>query len=398
MDIRSSLGRKPRAPRPPPPNFIAAAPNMALCQQPRQLRLLITLLVVVAVTSAGATPSDGQFIPLADYGSERAPLLSSAALRSLVRVNISTSGSSGGGFATCGCPLPSTPHKVHCVGGYPVGGVVLEPAGHPTGSMLFLHGLSVSPELTLGFLAQLLVDVPSSPWRSTRVLLPLAPVYRRLYVREHPAFGVLPVPVHVWYDSSHTWRYLQAGALNGTTGDEVAASLKATGVVEDRLGLAASTARIAALVVAQARGRLRRGLSAVPAARTALVGHSVGGTMAWHLAVRSGVPWAGVVTLSGRLPLTPYYARFPELAPATHRRPFTVTSVAADRDTVVPPLLSEAAAVAGRALLGGSAAVSHVTLEGSDHVSYLAGDRNTAVVGRLLARAVAATPPSPRGG
>ena len=161
--------------------------------------------------------------------------------------------------------------------------------------------------------------------------------------------------------------------------------------MEDRLGLAASTVRLAAVASAQARGRLGQGhgrrLPAVPASMTTVVGHSLGGFMAWHLAVRSRVPWAGVVALSAHLPLTPFYARFPEVGRLTCRRcnrRRRVLSVAAGNDQIIEPLLSDAAAVTGRELLGEAGIVEHVVLPGSDHVSYLGGDANTPKMRQLL--------------
>lgn len=130
----------------------------------------------------------------------------------------------------------------------------------------------------------------------------------------------------------------------------------------------------------------------MPAHRTAVVGHSLGAAFVWHLAVAArAVPWPAAVALSGYLPLTAYYERFPEAVPPAgppRRRgqpPLTLVSVAADGDTVVAPALSAAAAHTGGVLAGRTGVrVVHKVLRGSDHASYLVGDGNTDAVRRLM--------------
>jgi len=358
--------------------------------------LLLPALTWAALTWAVVAAAD---LPLpksrscaatTDYASERAPLLSTDDVRSLVAVDHSTA-FPGAVPTACGSVLAGTAHAIHCVGDYPVGGVILEPPLPPTRTVLFLHGLIDKPPLYLSLLSLLLRAANStsarSRWQSTRLLVPFAPAYPRLFRDAGADQGVPAGRIHAWFDNSHTFPYIPVGALAGATPGGVAAALVATGVVEDRPGLAASTARLAALASAQAAGALDGALPPVAEARTAVVGHSNGGGMAWHLAVRSGVTWAGVVAMSGHLPLTPLYERYPPLARAG-RRPFSVASVAGANDTVVDPRVSEAAAVVGRRLLGGDDAVTHVTLPGSDHMTYLLGDANTPTVVGLLERAL----------
>lgn len=352
--------------------------------------LLLALLVPLHSAAAGAptgddAPSGGHHRLPAAYASERAALLSTRALEALVAVNRSRPGFPAVA-AVCGGPLPRTPYILHCVGGYPVGGLVLEPPRPPTRAAVWLHGLVDEPTLYLTVLSLLLVDAPADPWTTTRIVLPLAPAYKRL--RFSPAADQ-PVPsedVYAWYDVSPHFPVLGPGGAAGSTGAQVAASLASSPVGEDRLGLALSTSRLVDLAAAQARGRLGAGLPAVASSATAVIGHSLGAFMAWHLALRSGVGWAGVVALSGGLPLTPLYAQFPALRRSSSLRP-AVVSLAADGDTIVAPLLSEAAAVTGEGILGGGG-VSHTLLRGSDHVSYLTGDPNTPRVRAALAAVV----------
>lgn len=348
------------------------------------LALLVPLYGAVAGAPTGDFPWGGLCLPTA-YASERSELLSSRALGALVAVNRSRPG-----FPTvqarCGGPLPRTPYTLHCIGGYPVGGLVLEPPRPPTQAAVWLHGLTDEPTLYLTVLSLLLADAPADPWTTTRIVLPLAPVYKQL--RFSPAAGQ-PLPrknVYAWYDVSPHFPFLLPGGAPGATGAEVAASLASSSVGEDRLGLALSTARLVDLAGAQARGRLGAGLPPVAPSATAVIGHSLGAFMGWHLALRSGVGWSGVVALSGGLPLTPLYAHFPALRHSSSPRP-AVVSMAADGDTIVAPLLSDGAAVTGAHILGGGA-VSHTLLRGSDHVSYLMGDPNTPHVRAVLAAAL----------
>lgn len=375
----------------------------------------------VAAVAVAAVAVAGRGECATDAGApEQAPPLSVADLAAAAAATAGGDTSGGGGgaasaVATCGALLAGTRHKVVCVGGYPVGGYVLEPPRPPTRALLFLHGLSAAPApVHLAVLARLLdSDGPRTPptgeaddqgdndndgaadddWATVRVLLPLAPRLPRLYVQPAPALRLPAGAVHAWFDISHTLPFQAVGALRGDTPADVAASLVATGVVGDRAGLAASARRVADLVAAQAAGRLGGGaLPPVAAHRTAVAGHSLGAAVAWHLAVATrAVPWAGVVALSGYLPLTAHYARFPEaVRPAGPPRrpgqpPLTLVSVAADGDTVVAPALSAAAADTGRDLTPRTGVrVVHVVLRGSDHGSYLLGDGNTAAVRRLV--------------
>lgn len=352
------------------------------------LRLVLVLLaLLVPLHSAGAgssavdSRSSGLRLPTA-YASERAALLSTRALGELVGVNRSRPG-----FPAvdvwCGSRLPRTPYTLHCIGGYPVGGLILEPPRRPTRAALWLHGLADEPTLYLTVVSLLLADAPADPWATTRIVMPLAPVYKRL--RFSPAEDQ-PLPsedVYAWYDVSPHFPLLPPGGARGATGAEVAATLASSPVGEDRLGLALSTARLVDLAAAQARGRLGAGLPPVATSATAIIGHSLGAFMAWHLALRSGVGWSGVVALSGGLPLTPLYAQFSALRRSSSPPP-AVVSMAADGDTIVAPLLSDAAAVTGAGILGGEA-VSHTLLRGSGHSTYLIGDPNTPRVRSVLA-------------
>ncbi|KAK1865723.1 hypothetical protein I4F81_008248 [Pyropia yezoensis] len=373
-------------------------------------------VAAIALTVRGACAA-GSVAP------EQQPPLSVADLAAAATGDTGGGAGDGDPVATCGGRLAGTRHTVVCVGGYPVGGYVLEPPRPPSRALLFLHGLSDAPApVHLAVLARLLggrdggrrPPPPSDPgnrrrvndddddddgdatdddWATVRVLLPLAPRLPRLYVPPAADLGLPTGAVHAWFDISHTLAFQAVGALRGDAPADVAASLVATGVVGDRAGLAASACRVAELVAAQAAGRLGGGgLAAVAAHHTAVVGHSLGAAFAWHLAVAAReVPWTGAVALSGYLPLTAYYARFPEVVPPpgpprrSGRPPATLVSVAADGDTVVAPALSAAAAATGSALAPRTGVrVVHVVLWGSDHASYLLGDDNTDVVRRLL--------------
>lgn len=365
-------------------------PRQRTAPQPT-MALRLTLLVLLALlhsADAGAyddsSVSGGPRLP-AVYASERAALLSTRELETLVAVNRSRPG-----FPTvdvrCGSTLPRTRYTLHCVGGYPVGGLVLEPPQPSTRAALWLHGLADKPTLYLTVLSLLLADAPANPWAATRIVLPLAPFYKQLRFSPAPGQPLPSEDVYAWYDLSPQFPLLLPGGVPGTTGAEVAASLASSPMGEDRLGLALSTARLVDLAAAQARGRLGAGLPPVATSATAVIGHSLGGFMAWHLALRSGVRWSAVVAMSGGLPLAPLYARFPALRRAPSPRP-AVASLAADGDTIVAPLLSEGGAVSGAALLAGGA-VAHTVLRGSDHVSYLIGDPNTPRVRTVLAAAL----------
>lgn len=355
----------------------------------RRLTLLL-LAFLLTLHSAGAGAPNGESssgslrLPPA-YTSERAELLSTRALSELVAVNRSRPG-----FPTvqvrCGSSLPRTSYTIHCIGGYPVGGLVLEPPRPPKWAALWLHGLTDEPILYLTVLSLLLADAPVDPWTSTRILMPLAPVYKEL--RFLPAAGQ-PLPskdVHAWFDLSPHFPALLPGKIPGSTSAEVEKSLSSSSVGEDRLGMALSTARLVDLAAAQARGRLGTSIPPVATSATAVIGHSLGAFMAWHLAIRSGVAWSGVAALSGGIPLTPLYAQFPALGRSKSPRP-SVVSFAGDGDTIVAPLLSGAAAVTGARILG-KGAVSHTILRGSEHVSYLAGDSNTPRVRTALASVI----------
>lgn len=354
----------------------------------RSTLLLLALLVPLHSAHAGASnggfASGGPRLPTA-YASERAALLSTRELGALVAVNRSRPG-----FPTvdvrCGSAVPRTRYTLHCVGGYPVGGLVLEPPQRPTRAALWLHGLADEPTLYLTVLSLLLADAPADPWATTRIVLPLAPFYKQLRFSPAPGQPLPSKDAYAWYDISPQFPLLLPGGAPGTTGAEVAASLASLPVGEDRLGLALSTARLVDLAAAQARGRLGGGLPPVATSATAVIGHSLGGFMAWHLALRSGVGWSGVVAMSGGLPLAPLYARFPTLRRAPSPRP-PVASLAADGDAIVAPLLSDGGAVTGAGLLGGGA-VAHTLLRGSGHVSYLVGDPNTPRVRTVLAAAL----------
>ncbi|GAB0490716.1 hypothetical protein MMPV_001953 [Pyropia vietnamensis] len=350
--------------------------------------LLLTFLLTLHSASAGTPNGDSSSgslrLPPA-YTSERAALLSARALGEMVAVNRSRPG-----FPTvqvrCGDSLPRTPYTIRCIGGYPVGGLVLEPPRPPRQTAVWLHGLTDEPILYLTVLSLLLSDAPADPWASTRILMPLAPVYKEL--RFSPAADQ-PLPsknVHAWFDLSPLFPALLPGGVPGNTSAQVAASLASSPVGEDRLGLALSTARLVDLVTAQAQGCLGAGISPVATSATAIIGHSLGAFMAWHLAIRSGVEWSGVVALSGGLPLTPLYAHVPALGRSESPRS-AVVSFAGDGDTIVAPLLSGGAAVTGTGILG-KEAVSHTVLRGSEHVSYLVGDPNTPRVRTALASVV----------
>lgn len=364
------------------------APAMALRLTLLLLALLVPLHSAGADTSNGNSEFGGPHLPTA-YASERATLLSTRELETLVAVNRSRPA-----FPTvdvqCGSTLPRTRYTLHCVGGYPVGGLVLEPPQPPTRAAMWLHGLADEPTLYLTVLSLLLADAPADPWAGTRIVLPLAPVYKQLRFSPAPGQPLPSEDVYTWYDISPQFPLLLPGGAPGTTGTEVAASLASSPVGEDRLGLALSTARLVDLAAAQARGRLGAGLPPVSTSATAVFGHSLGGFMAWHLALRSGVGWSGVVAMSGGLPLAPLYARFAALRRAPSPRP-AVTSLAADGDTIVAPLLSDGSAVTGAGLLGGGA-VAHTLLRGSGHVSYLMGDPNTPRVRAALASALRGPP------
>lgn len=203
--------------------------------------------------------------------------------------------------------------------------------------------------------------------------------------------GIPSVDNHAWFDILPLFPLIAPGGTNGTTAQGVAAELAASPVSEDRLGLALTIARLVGLAAIQARGCLGRGLPPVSPTRTAIAGHSLGGYTAWHLALRSGVPFVGIVSFSGGLPLMPYYSHYPVLAPRRLRRP-PVASVAAGGDIIVGTLVSEVAVVVGRQLLGGDeGAVRHTTLRGSGHSSYLIGDANSRRVRRVKEGALRGT-------
>jgi len=195
---------------------------------------------------------------------ETAPPLSTAALSALLAVNVSSAFFPTDLTVKCDGPLRGTHHTVRCIGGYPVGGYVLEPPFPPDRAMLFLHGLSDVPTLHLTVLATLLGGDDAAAWQTARVLLPLAPVLPRLFRAPDAALRLPAGAVHAWFDISHTLPYQAVGALAGTTPAAVAASLVATGVVGDRLGLAASTRRLCAMALVQAAGDLGGGLPPGP--------------------------------------------------------------------------------------------------------------------------------------
>ncbi|OSX75105.1 hypothetical protein BU14_0255s0012 [Porphyra umbilicalis] len=157
--------------------------------------------------------------------------------------------------------------------------------------------------------------------------------------------------------------------------------LLADAAAVDRLGLFLSTRRVEA-VVARERAALWNS-GARGSWRVLLVGHSLGATVAIHVAVVSRCRLNGVVLLHGFLPGTRTLLASNETS-HTGARGYAVDMVAGGADPTVSPQVVKASARILRGLLNGSVEIKYTVLEGVQHSSFFSpGSDVEAVVGVL---------------
>lgn len=285
--------------------------------------------------------------------------------------------------AACGRGLAGTAHTVLCGAAPPLGGIVLVPPRRATASVVFLHGYTNTPAVYLTLLRALLSSAPDA-WASTRWVVPFAPqVPVQLF--DSPVRGP-----YAWFDPTPNLTGSLADLLGGATPDAPAVERGLLGATEDvdRLGLFFSTRRVEALIAAEHRvlgGGRGRGRGPPPAGRVVLLGHSLGGAMAAHVALQSRARLTAVVSLQGFVPDARRLARVPGTYEDRHRRGYPVELVAGAEDATAPPPLIAASAAIVRRLLRGVARVRYTAIPRVTHWSFFFQRADAdAVVGVLL--------------
>lgn len=286
---------------------------------------------------------------------------------------------------TCGGTLPGTAHMVVCAAAPPVGGWILEPPARrrPTGTLVLLHGYVNDPQRYNTAVGALLRSAPDL-FRALRVVVPFAPRYIEQLV---PGFRS---GAHSWFDANALAANLFAeiAAANLTTVDAVQARMVGAPEDADRLGLFLSTRRIEAIVLAERR-RLRRaaGGGGSRGGRVVLLGHSVGGGMAAHVALVSAAPLDGVVVLQGFLAAPRSVARLAAAGAISRaRRAYTLSFLAGSADPVVPPVLVEASSRIVKGALRDAGRVTYESLPGVTHSSFFFPGGNASAVAGVLRR------------
>lgn len=289
----------------------------------------------------------------------------------------------------CGGRLPGTAHTIDC--GYgraarraprlvPPGSLVLSPtcAGRPTFTILFLHGQHASPVTSyLPFLALLLAR-GGPGLAGARLVFPVAPL--AALVRQLPATP--PGVVHQWFDTFPPSVAGVAALAANTTEAGAAARVREFPLPVDTLGAFLSTRRLEGVVAAE--------VGATSSGRVVVVGHSLGGAMALHLAARGEVPAVGgVLALSPFLPL----AETLPAALARGPRPAVTVIHAANDETVPLPLGAGGARVLADAYAAtarqGPPGVTFVLLPSGGHAEYLVAPEVQQQMLRVIAAAAA---------
>jgi len=230
-----------------------------------------------------------------------------------------------------------------CGPGWPLGGLVLAPPprggggggggaagggggggssgdrrGRPTASVVFLHGLVGRPQLYLLALSALVQSDPAW-WATVRLVVPVAPAYKTFLVPlVNETFH--PDPGYAWYDPSGTDAVRRAAGGADVPTAEALRRAGASGGAEDVAGMAATAARVDAIVCGEVAalgggggggggGACRRRCDSSPPPPIVLAGHVRGGTAALAVGLLGGAPLAGIVSLWGSAPLLPYGAR-----------------------------------------------------------------------------------------
>ncbi|OSX81184.1 hypothetical protein BU14_0025s0065 [Porphyra umbilicalis] len=304
----------------------------------------------------------------------------------------------------CGAVLPGTAHTLDCgTGGegrppprrVPAGAVVFVPPRPAVASVVFLLGRLRSPvTVVAGILGPLLAGAGAAA-ATLRVVVPVVPA--AAVTRQLPSLP--PFAMHQWFEVFPPPAALAAagaaaapglaavaaaaatdgGVLASAAAAAAAAASQATPMAIDTLDAARSTRRVEALLAAEAR-------AVPPSGAVALVGQSLGGAMALHLAARGRLPSVrAVVALSPFLPLAETY---PAALRADGGRP-NMTVVHAVDDALVPLALG----VGGARVLadayaggGGRGGVAFVALPEGGHEGYL---RSPVAQGLIVAAMVA---------
>lgn len=188
-----------------------------------------------------------------------APLSRSAAASAArVRVPLARVRVSAGGGASAAMSTHAASKNEH-------GDAVLEPtSGRADSCVIWMHGLGDTADGWVDSVA----DAVAPSLRHTRFVLPTAPT------RPITVNGGMAMPG--WYDITSLSRHVGSD----TTAPH---------------GLAASVARVDALVAAQGR-------KGIPPGRVVVAGFSQGGAMALYTALRHGSTLAGALVMSGYLP------------------------------------------------------------------------------------------------
>lgn len=211
---------------------------------------------------------------------------------------------------------------------------------------------------------------------SVRVAVPLAPVFAG-----RPAAGVAAADIFAWYNAADFAEETMPALVNAPDAAAAEVVLLADAAAVDRLGLFLSTRRVEA-VVARERAALWNS-GARGSWRVLLVGHSLGATVAIHVAVVSRCRLNGVVLLHGFLPGTRTLLASNETS-HTGARGYAVDMVAGGADPTVSPQVVKASARILRGLLNGSVEIKYTVLEGVQHSSFFSpGSDVEAVVGVL---------------
>eukprot|EP00170_Pyropia_yezoensis_P004478 contig_18321_g4491 len=365
--------------------------------------LLMLLLLATAlcggggVAPAAATPEAYVFPPAAPsaYPMERVAFLTRRQLAAALANDTPTVDPTGTlrpeeipppTPVTCGGTLPATAHRVVCAASPPVGGWVLEPPTRrrPAGTLVLLHGYVNDPQRYTTAVGALLRSAPDL-FRSLRVVVPFAPRYTK---QLEPGFLSDP---HSWFDGNAlAAKLFPEVATNLTTVEAVEARMEGAPEDADRLGLFLSTRRIESIVHAERRV-LRRatggGGGGDGGGRVVLLGHSIGGAMAAHVALVSTAPIDGVVVLQGFVPAPRSMARLAAAGAVSRaRRAYTLSFVAGSADTVVLPVLVEASSRIVRRALRKAGRVTYESLRGVTHSSFFFPGADASAVAGVLRR------------
>ena len=180
--------------------------------------------------------------------------------------------------------------------------IEIETTAEPTAAVIWLHGLGASGDDFAAIVPEL--DLSGCP--SIRFVFPHAPE--------------MPVSLNGGY-SMPAWYDIYGAELNSGSARR-----------EDAAGVAASALEIEALIAHEvARG--------IAASRIVIAGFSQGCAMALHVGLRHAAPLAGIVALSGYLPLAATLA--PERSAANTATPIFMAH--GTHDPVVVPARGQAA-------------------------------------------------------